>query len=220
MDNLAEFINQCVNNIAGKFTDDPFKYFNEKDLHFELQEQFKMKYPSGPYYIHREYPVPVKDFEYGKGKEKRRKTAAIDIVATSFDNSMSETPLFGVEMFLGKFNDEGLITVGPREYFLTKSNLTAEKAREHLEDDYWKLKRTTPSSYLLVYFLTHVFTGRTPGRRRERISRISWITDALRSHTEVDQNRLVIIETIYENGVKTNRQELGIPTLKSNIPLI
>ena len=216
MDNLTEFINQCVSNVAGKFINDPFKYFAERDLHFELQEQFKEKYPSGPYYIHREYPVLVENFEFGKGEVKPRKNAMIDIVVTS-DNAKKEKPLLGIEMFLGKFNDEGLITVGGRTYFLTKSNLTDKKALGHLKDDYWKLNRITPDKYLLVYFITHVF--KTRSRRSERIERISKITKALQSYTEVNQDRLIIIEVIYENGIKTNRQELSLPKLKSNISL-
>jgi len=218
MENVTEVINECVINVAEKFVNDPFKYFDEGDLHFELQEQFKKKYPSGPYYAHREYPLPVENFEFGKGKEKKSKTAWIDIVVTNLGDTVSEKPLLGIEMFLGNFNDEGLIAIGSRKYFLTNSHFTDKDALEHLKDDYWRLKKKTPNKYLLVYFLTHVFTRKTSGRRMERISRISKITDALRSYTKIDQNRLVIIETIYDDGIETNRQELGLPTLKSNIP--
>jgi hypothetical protein len=31
-------------------------YFAERDLHFELQEGVKSIYPSGPYYVHPEWP--------------------------------------------------------------------------------------------------------------------------------------------------------------------
>lgn len=213
MDNLTDSIKQCIINVEEKFINDPFKYFAEKDLHFELQEQFKNKYPNGPYYIHREYPVVVKNFEFGKGKMKQSKSAYIDIVVTSLENAISEKPLLGIEMFLGKFNDNGLINIGSRRYFLTQSNLTYEYALEHLQKDYWKLNRIIPNNYFFVYFLTHVFTRETVGHRRERIKRISQITDALRNYTEISQERLIIIETIYENGIQTNRQELGLPKL-------
>lgn len=213
MNSLTNSIKQCIINVAEKFINDPFKYFSEKDLHFELQEQFKNKYPNGPYHIHREYPVLVKNFEFGEGKMKRNKSAHIDIVVTSLENAISEKPLLGIEMFWGKFNDKGLINIGSRGYFLTQSALTYEYALEHLHKDYWKLKRITPNNYFFVYFLTHVFTRETPGCRRERIKRISQITDALRNYTEINQERLIIIETIYENGIQTNRRELGLPKL-------
>ena len=210
MNNLENILMKCIKITANKFINDPFKYFAERDLHFELQEQLKETYPNGPYYIHPEYPVLVENYEFGKGKMKPRKTASIDMVITKLNDDLYEKPLIGIEMLLGKFNDGGLINIGPRSYYLTKSNLTDTEALEHLKGDWWKLSRTTPDNYYLLYFLTHVFTRDTEGRRRERIERISRITNTLRSYSAIDQKRLIIVEVIYERGMRTSREELGL----------
>jgi len=216
MENLTEFINQCIRDVADKFIKDPFKYFAEPDLHFEFQEHFKAKYQNGPYFIHREYPVIVENFEFGKGTRKPNKDARIDIVITNLDDEKKERPLLGIEMYLGKFNDEGLISLGERTYFIPRSSFSDKKILKHLERDYWKLSRITPNRYFLVYFITHVFNTRK--RLRRRIERISEITTALQSYPEVSKDRLIIIEAIYENGLPRSRKELNLPELMSNLP--
>lgn len=215
MEKIFDLINKCACQIERNFIEDSFKYFNEKDLHFTFQEYWKKTCPKGPFHIHREYPVLVKGTEFGNGQQKENRNAFIDIVITEINkNNGAEKPIFGIEMFLGKFIDECIIENNSREYVCTNSNLTAEAAMEHLNGDIYKLKKTTPDNYFLLYFIVHSFSISTSGRRRERIVRISQITEMLRSNSNLDQNRLVIIEVLFENGIKTNRKNLELCEIK------
>ncbi len=206
---IFDTMKQCIYEIECCFIKDPFKYFNEKDIHFKLQECLKKKNPKGPIHIRREYPVQVKGDEYGDGQEKKNKTAYIDLAITML-NGNQEEPIFGLEMFLGKFIDEGLMNLNSREYFLNRSTQQAKTAVKHLEKDLWKLKKAVPNKYFLLYFIVHSFYRKTSGYRNERIKRISEITNKLRKNKNIDQNRLVIIEVIFEKGERTNRIDLGL----------
>ena len=45
---LKDVVEKCITNLVSKFQQDQFKYFAERDLHFELQEGIKREYLSGP----------------------------------------------------------------------------------------------------------------------------------------------------------------------------
>lgn len=216
---IFDLIKQCAYQIERNFVEDSFKYFNEKDLHFTFQEYWKMICPKGPFHIHREYPVLITGAEFGNDHQKENKNAYIDIAITEFNDEKMEKPIFGIEMFLGKYIDDGIIKINSREYVYTKSNLTAEEAASHLNDDIYKLKKTTPNDYFLLYFIVHSFFRRTSGRRNKRIIRISQITDLLRNNVNVAQNRLVIIEVLFENGIRTDRKKLGLDEISPPVSL-
>ena len=210
---ILDIMKQCICVIESSFIKDPFKYFNEKDIHFTLQKCLKEKYPKGPIHIHREYPVKVEGDEYGEGQEKQYRTAYIDLAITKL-NGNHEKPIFGIEVYLGKFIDEGLINLDTREYVLNRSSEQAHTAVKHLKKDAWKLKKAVPNNYFLLYFIIHSFFRKTSGRRNERIKRISEITNELRSNKKIDQNRLVIIEVLFEKGERTNRIDLGLDEIR------
>ena len=215
MEQIINLIKQCACEIEGSFIEDPFKYFNEKDLHFAFQECWKKSCPKGPFHIHREYPVLVEAGEFGAGQKKEYKNGYIDIVITNLNEENKEKPIFGIEMFLGKYIDEGVIEINSREYIYTKSNINSDIALQHLDQDVYKLQKAMQDNYFLFYFIIHLFSRETSGRRNERIQRISQITDELRNYSNVDKDRLVIIEILFENGMRTNREELGLREIES-----
>lgn len=145
-------IKTVLKSLQKEFEDNPYKFFNEKDLHFRFMELWYSKYSQKLHGLDiiREYALPL---ETGRRKKVRRH---IDFLIEN-----GETKI-GLEFFLGKFlicnkeSEEQYFDIFhgdlPRKYCVKKSYFSFKSFKEHVKGDLRKLGRLKLKRRIIVCF--------------------------------------------------------------------